>query len=183
MHVIQPSVRVVADFEFYATFPDMIGEAVGVAPAQSAPDGYSALVCFATRDSTGERLPCREQPLLDKVWRGKQSANLQVKMWAEGVADATLPQAELITYCAGYPPWVVRAVLKQAEAVAMKAYGWAPRFARLVELNGHIVLPGEDHLLRLLPKLERIAEGGSSTATWAERLLHARAVREAIMCR
>lgn len=124
--------RAKAEFEFYRDTPlDMIGRT----PCQEAvsdPQGYSALECWWAKDTHGKTLPCREPDLLEKVTRSKQSVNLQVKMWAEDIADGLILQyAELVEYTRGWPEWVVRAVMHQAGKIAMSQHGFVPRFCQI----------------------------------------------------
>lgn len=134
-----------AEFAFYRDTPlDMIGHTVGV-DAAADPNGYSALECWWAKDTHGKTLPCREPELLAKVIRSKQSVNLQVKLWAEDVADGMLlRQAELVEYVHGWPEWVLRAVLEQAGKIATRIIGFAPRFARAEYLWGNLWLPEMD---------------------------------------
>lgn len=137
--------RAKAEFEFYRKTPlDMIGHEVGV-EAVADSSGYTALECWWARDTHGETLPCREPELLAKVIRSKQSVNLQVKLWAEDVADGMLlRQAELVEYVHGWPSWVLRAVLEQAAKIATQIVGFAPRFARAEYLWDNLWLPEMD---------------------------------------
>lgn len=140
--------RAKAEFAFYAESDlDMIGQHVGVVswPFPGDSDGYSALECWWAKDTHGKMLPCREPELLAKVLRSKQSVNLQVKMWAEDVADGSLlRQLELVTYAHGWPEWVFRAVLEQAGKIANGMVGFIPRFARAEYLFGNLWLPEMD---------------------------------------
>lgn len=137
--------RTKAEFAFYRDTPlDMIGDGIGCA-TKLDPNGHSALECWWAKDTYGKEMACREPELLDKVKRGKASVNLQVKMWAETVADGMLlRQAELIEYVHGWPEWVLRAVLGQASKIAVESLGFAPRFARAEYLFGNLWLPEMD---------------------------------------
>ncbi len=123
--------RARAEFEFYRTTQlDMIGVDVGV-EIKSAPDGFTAIECWYARDTHGKHLPCKEPELLAKVTRSKQSVNLQVRLWAEDIADGMLLQkSELAGYLAGWPDWVFRAVMEQAAKISMESIGFVPGFAR-----------------------------------------------------
>jgi hypothetical protein len=81
------------------------------------PTGVDAIRAFERFDAQGKRLPCRALPGLARVLLAKAAVNLQIKMWADGVRDGTLPVPELREYCThfGAPPWVEKAVLNQAE--------------------------------------------------------------------
>lgn len=134
-----------AEFDFYRDTPlDMIGQGIGVAEPYD-PNGYSALECWWAKDTHGKTLPCREPELLSKVKRSKQSVNLQVKLWAEDVADGLLlRQSELVEYVHGWPEWVIRAVIEQAGKIATQVVGFVPRFARAEYLLGNLWLPEMD---------------------------------------
>jgi hypothetical protein len=138
--------RARAEFQFYCDSRlDSIGHAVGGCDRPD-PNGYSALECWWAKDTHGKTLPCREPELLAKVIRSKQSINLQIKLWAEDVADGLLlRQAELVDYVHGWPEWVLRAVLEQAGKIATRTIGFAPRFARAEYLLGSLWLPEMDH--------------------------------------
>lgn len=137
--------RAKADFAFYRDTPlDMVGVGIGCATA-FAPSGVSAMECWFAKDAHGKTLPCREPELLDKVLRGKASVNLQVKLWAEDVANGKLlPQAELVEYVHGWPEWVLRAVMAQAGKIATRIVGFSPRFARAEYVMGNLWLPEMD---------------------------------------
>ena len=122
------SQRARSEFEFYRDTPlDMIGHEL--APTDD-PKGFSALECWWSLDTHGQELPCREPELLAKVLRGKQSVNLQVKLWAEDIADGMLlRQEELREYTLGWPAWVFSATLAQARKLLLERVGFVPGFA------------------------------------------------------
>lgn len=120
------------DFEFFRdTHLDMVGHEVGITNT-SDPSGYSALECWNARDSLGKILPCREAEVLAKAVRGKASWNLQIKMWAETLADnmPLLRQRELNEWCVGRPRWVFEATVRQAAKMFLAREGWSARFTR-----------------------------------------------------
>lgn len=125
------------DFEFLRdTDLHGIGVSIGC-ETPLTPDGYTALECWYAKDTHGETLPCREPAELDKAIRGKASWNLQIKQWAEDIADGMLlQQSELVDYCAGLPEWVFDATMNQASKLCREKLGWIPRFARLERLYG-----------------------------------------------
>lgn len=137
--------RAKVEFEFYRDTPlDMIGHGIGCDSPHDA-GGFTALECWFAKDTHGKTLPCREPELLAKVNRGKGSVNLQVKLWAEDVADGLLlRQSELAEYVHGWPKWVLRAVMEQAGKIATETVGFAPRFARAEYLLGNLWLPEMD---------------------------------------
>jgi hypothetical protein len=85
-------------------------------------NGHSAKECFFHLDSSGQFLPCREKELLQKIVNSKVSFNLQIKMWAEGIADLTLDIEELREYCEYFqcPHWAFSAVINQASSIISK---------------------------------------------------------------
>ena len=104
----------------------MIGHEVGI-DIQGDPEGYTGLECYFMLDSQGKILPCREIEKLKKVMRGKQSWNLQVKMWAEDIGMLLMPE-ELHEYCKGLPDWIEKATLNQAKRNYIKRDGFCPSF-------------------------------------------------------
>lgn len=121
--------RACADFAFFAaTDLDMIG----VEPiSECDQNGYSALECWFERDTHGRTVPCREPELLAKVERSKKSWNLQVKLWAEDIADGlVIGRDELRRYCEGLPGWIFEATMNQAARLCRERVGFVPSFAR-----------------------------------------------------
>ena len=135
-----------AEFEFYLNTPlDMIGRSVGEKEQPGDPNGYSALECWYALDTYGDKLACREPELLAKATRSKKSVNLQVKLWAEDIADGMLlRQPELVEYTHRWPEWVFRAVMEQAGKITSKTIGFVPRFARAEYLMGNLWFPEMD---------------------------------------
>lgn len=136
--------RAKQEFEFYLTSDlDMIGH--HVAPTtMTYPQGYSALECWWAVDTHGVNLPCREPDLLNKAARSKKSVNLQVKLWAETMAEGLLFQEELLDYTRGWPEWVFRSTVEQAGKLLLATTGFAPRFARVETVLGCVWLPHMD---------------------------------------
>jgi hypothetical protein len=115
------------DFEFYLKTPlDMVGNSVGV-ETPNDPNGYSALECWWSKDTHGKTLPCREIEKLQKVQRGKASWNLQIKIWAEDVANCLLFQSELVEYCHKLPAWIFEATMAQAQLIMLRRLVGDPR--------------------------------------------------------
>jgi len=141
--------RAKADYEFYRDTPlDMIGHLDGEDKAIAeftSPSGDSALECYFALDTHGKMLVCREPDVFRKSLRGKKSVNLQIKLWAEDIADGMLlRQAELVEYVHGWSEWVLRAVMEQAGKITTRIVGFAPRFARAEYLFGNLWLPEMD---------------------------------------
>lgn len=108
----------------------MIGHSVGVQD-MSDPAGVTPLEAWYALDTHGKVLPCNDTATLNKVIRSKASINLQVKLWAEDLADcALLSREEVITYTNNYPKWVRKAVFQQAGKILMKTVGFIPSFAK-----------------------------------------------------
>lgn len=137
--------RARAEFEFYRTTTlDMIGICL-VDSTESSPNGSSALEAWYQKDTHGQTVACREMDVLQKVLRGKASWNLQVKLWAEDIADGMLlTQPELVEYCHECPEWVFRAVMEQAGKLAQQLHRFLPRFARAEFCKGHLWFPHMD---------------------------------------
>lgn len=140
-----------SEFDFYQNSKlDMIGHSVGV-ESISVPDGCSALECWWAKDTHGKILACREADLLSKVIRSKKSVNLQIKLWAEDMADGMiLTQSELVEYVHGWPSWVMTAVIEQAGKIALEKIGFIPRFARAECLKENLWTP---HMDRFDPEI------------------------------
>lgn len=77
----------------------------------------SALEAFYLIESKGfpKRLTTTDPDKLLKLLRTKAAINMQIKLWAEGRADGTLPKDELKSILKEYkaPQWVVEAVENQ----------------------------------------------------------------------
>ena len=140
------SSRAKSEFLFYQGLElDMIGHIVGCKSVQYDEKGASALEAWWSIDTHGKEIPCREIELLEKVIRSKQSINLQIKLWAEDIADGLiLRQSELIEYTHNWPNWVIRATMEQAKKLTKERLGFSPRFARLEFLFKNIWLPEMD---------------------------------------
>ena len=139
------SKRARRDFDFYLNHAlDTIGDEP-ITNVEYSDGGKSALECFYSRDTYGRTLSCREPELYKKILQSKASWNLQIKQWAEDIADGILlQQPELNEYTYTYPKWVFEATLNQATKLAKKKIGFAPRFSRLVTVYGNWWPPGMD---------------------------------------
>lgn len=95
---------------------------------EAIPNGTkSAKECFYFIDSEGKNYPTSEPELLNKLLLTKASVNFQIKEWAQGLADFTLPLYELSQKIAGtsfldirdiqteynLPDWVIKATYNQ----------------------------------------------------------------------
>lgn len=152
MKTIKTSSKAVIEFNFYLNSPlDMIGHSIGAIFAfkEDLTNGYSALECWYAKDTHGIILPCKEIDILSKVERSKQSVNLQIKLWAEDIADGILlRQEELLNYTHNWPEWVFKAAIAQAGKLCLNnpRIGYIPRFARIEYVYDNIWLPENDYL-------------------------------------
>jgi len=85
--------------------------------------GLSAKEVFYLIDSQGKNKECCEPELLDKLLLCKAGVNFQIKQWAEGRFDATLPSVELERELQkiNAPEWVSIAVERQKRKLYDKA--------------------------------------------------------------
>jgi hypothetical protein len=78
------------------------------------PNGYTPIECYILLDSVGKGpFPCTDYDTLDRVMKGKENVNLQIKMWIEGILDRTLFVCEVQEYTKDYPEWVFRSFENQ----------------------------------------------------------------------
>jgi len=77
-------------------------------------NGYSAIEAFNMKDSRGTDVPCREIEILTNVLWAKNFINLQIKMWAEGIADFLFIIDEFKRDFSWFPNWVWIAVEQQS---------------------------------------------------------------------
>ena len=95
---------------------------------EAIPGGdMSAKECFYFIESQGKNFPCSEPELLNALLLTKASVNFQIKEWAQGRADGTLPLMEFSQRLANtsyadivdieteydLPQWVINATEKQ----------------------------------------------------------------------
>lgn len=57
-------------------------------------NGLTAKECFYYRDSQGIVKYTKEPELLSQIYKCKESINFHIKMWAESIAEGTLPLIE-----------------------------------------------------------------------------------------
>jgi len=78
-------------------------------------NGKSAKDCFYIYDSSGQVVQTKEPELLHKIFKCKGSVNLNIKMWAEDLANGTLPTSLFKDICNEFNllPWMIDAVEKQ----------------------------------------------------------------------
>lgn len=97
------------------------------------PDGYTPIQCYVLMDSHGDRsgpYPCKDYDTLDRVIRGKENVNLQIKMWVEGVLEGTTFIEEIKDCTKEYPEWVFKSFINQLSRENFKKHGWIPTFIR-----------------------------------------------------
>lgn len=83
--------------------------------------GRSALVCFCAHDSTGKQLPCADPVTLRKAKESKAFWNLQIKSWAQSMAEGTLMEWEVMDYTRECPSWIRKATINQARKMNPRA--------------------------------------------------------------
>lgn len=69
--------------------------------AEHSESGVSAKEAFFRIDSTGRNTPTSEPKLLNNLLQCKASVNFQIKQWAEGRAEGSLPLCEFSQRLAG----------------------------------------------------------------------------------
>lgn len=81
--------------------------------------GKSAKETFYIFDSNGKIKPCFEIDILEKILNCKASINLHIKMWAEGWAECTLHEDEILEIINDYncPEWVYKAIIVQKDKI------------------------------------------------------------------
>lgn len=91
-------------------------------------EGKYSFLCL----ENGVMVPTREWDLVKRVQEGKMSVNLQIKMWAEDLGNnLLLMPPELYEYCRGYPKWVFKATMEQAQKRIMNEIGFIPTFMKV----------------------------------------------------
>lgn len=77
-------------------------------------NGKSAKECFFFIESEGKNKPCCEPELLNQLLLTKASVNFQIKEWAQGRADGTLPLLDFSKRLAliGRPMRYIKSILK-----------------------------------------------------------------------
>ena len=85
------------DYSFYLLNKDIFNFCGTLIPKHSAisnENGKTAKEVFYSIDSQGKNIPCKEPELLNELLLCKGGVNFQIKLWAEGRADGTLPGIE-----------------------------------------------------------------------------------------
>lgn len=87
--------------------------------------------------------PTREWDLVKSAQEGKESVNLQIKLWSEGVWDRQLQcplffPEEIFEYCRGYPSWVFKSVMEQTKKRVMTDLGWIPTWLKRGDTLGDL---------------------------------------------
>lgn len=96
------SKRFEQDYQFYLSSIGVFDFCGTLNPKfEAVPNGErTAKECFYLIDSRGKNTPCSEPELLNQLLLTKAAINFQIKQWAEGFAEGTLPLAELSkSYC------------------------------------------------------------------------------------
>lgn len=95
--------------------------------------GYSPQQCYVLIDSHGERsgpYPCIDYDVLDRVLKGKENLNLQIKMWVDTTVEdpiALLP-SEVKKMTFDYPEWVYKSYINKLQKRYIDKIGWVPTF-------------------------------------------------------
>ena len=85
------------------------------------------------------KVPTREWDLVKRVQEGKESVNLQIKLWSEGMWERRLqcplffPQ-EIREYCQGYPDWVYKSVINQTKKRVLEDIGFIPTWLKVGDI-------------------------------------------------
>lgn len=91
---------------------------------------------FAQYDTHGTFDGVKDRAETLTLMRKKAGANLQIKMWAEGVADepTTMPLIEVVEMIAenGYPDWVLSAIVNQASGLFETRRGFTASFTHSI---------------------------------------------------
>lgn len=110
------------DFDFYSrciTNDDFMFAGEKVVYDNFSPTGLSAKDTFYQIDTLGKFPATSEPELVASLLIAKKGINLQIKQWAEGMAEVTLLPEELQQWCQQYqaPTWVYRSVLHQCSKI------------------------------------------------------------------
>lgn len=102
---------------------------------QPDPNGYSPIQCYVLMDSHGDRsgpYPCTDPDTLDRVLRGKENSNLQIKMWVDTCLEnpLLLMPDEVKEYTKDSPEWFFKSYINQLNREYFKKHGWVPTFIR-----------------------------------------------------
>lgn len=79
------------------------------------PNGLKPLEAFTEWECRGNKVPCKNVDLLNKVLQAKAYINLLIKMWAEGIAERLFWIEEFQNDFPWFPDWVWKAVTNQAK--------------------------------------------------------------------
>lgn len=104
------------------------------------PNGEEGKYSFLCLEN-GYLVPTREWDLVKRAQEGKESVNLQIKLWSEGMWDKQLQSPlffpkEISEYCRGYPHWVFKAVIEQTKKRVLDDLGYIPTWLKLGDLLG-----------------------------------------------
>lgn len=96
--------------------------------------GYTPIQCYVLMDSHGDRegpYPCVDYDTLDKIMRGKENVNLQIKMWVDSVMEGTSFVSEIKELTVDYPEWVFTSFVNQLHREIKKKIGFVPTFMKI----------------------------------------------------
>lgn len=103
------------------------------------PDGKSAKEVFYRMDTHGLKdLTTSEPDLLRNAITAKECVNMQIKMWAEGIAEGTIFYFEVEKWIdeLNYPEWAKKSVENQAKAMIKRG---KPYYIGQRDSNGKII--------------------------------------------
>lgn len=117
------------NWELYLNFPKIFECHPDELPLYD-PNGEEGKFSFVCLEN-GIKMPTREWDLVKRVQEGKESINLQMKLWAEDVGFLLMPD-ELREYCKDYPEWVFQGTMRQAQKRIVKEWGFVPTFMKVI---------------------------------------------------
>jgi hypothetical protein len=82
------------DWDWYLKYKDTFTFSGSPPKKIEKGDKYTAKEAFYLYDSQGKLVPTKEPELLLQIFKCKESINFNIRMWAEGRADGTLPAVE-----------------------------------------------------------------------------------------
>lgn len=127
----------VENWELYINFPKLFECHPGLLPPNdpNGEDGKYSFLCL----ENGIMCPTREWDLVKRAQEGKESVNLQIKLWSEGMWDRQLQcplffPHEIREYCLGYPEWVYKSVINQTKKRVLDDIGFIPTWLKVGDI-------------------------------------------------
>lgn len=121
----------IENWELYINFPKIFT----IPSIEYDPHGEEGKYCFLCWEN-GIKVSTRDPDLVKKAIEGKESINLQIKIWSEGLWDRQLQMPlffphEIHEYCRGYPSWVYQAVINQTKKRVLEDLGFVPTWLKV----------------------------------------------------